>query len=225
MRARRERIGVKIDEVSIELHDGDLPDGVDFGDCVAIDTETTGLHLHRDRLCLVQMSAGNGVCHLVRFPAAPQAAGRDGALHAPNLRAVLADESVVKLFHFARFDVAMLQRHLAVTCGPIYCTKIASKLIRTYTDRHGLKDLCRELLGVELAKEQQCSDWGAPTLTDEQLKYAASDVLYLHDIRAKLNEMLVREGRAELAAACFRFLAERVRLDLRGWENEDIFSH
>jgi ribonuclease D len=225
MRARRERIGVKIDEVSIELHDGDLPDGVDFGDCVAIDTETTGLHLHRDRLCLVQMSAGNGGCHLVKFPAAPHAAGRDGAYHAPNLRAVLADESVVKLFHFARFDVAMLQRHLGVSCDPIYCTKIASKLVRTYTDRHGLKDLCRELLGVELAKEQQCSDWGAPALTDEQLKYAASDVLYLHDLRVRLNEMLVREGRAELAEACFRFLASRVQLDLRGWEDEDIFSH
>jgi ribonuclease D len=161
----------------------------------------------------------------VKFPPPPQAAGRDGVYHAPKLRAVLADESVVKLFHFARFDVAMLQRHLGVTCGPIYCTKIASKLTRTYTDRHGLKDLCRELLGVELAKEQQCSDWGAPSLTDNQLKYAASDVLYLHGLRAKLNEMLVREGRAELAGACFQFLADRVQLDLRGWENEDIFAH
>jgi ribonuclease D len=213
---------VTIDEISIELHEGDLPDGVAFGDCVAIDTETTG---HRDRLCLVQMSAGDGVCHLVKFPAAPHAGDRDGAYHAPNLRAVLTDESVVKLFHFARFDVAMLERHLGVTCSPIYCTKIASKLVRTYTDRHGLKDLCHELLGIELAKEQQCSDWGAPALTDEQLRYAASDVLYLHQLRAKLNEMLVREGRSELAGACFQFLANRVRLDLRGWENEDIFAH
>ncbi|MFV2070065.1 MAG: ribonuclease D, partial [Pirellulales bacterium] len=192
---------MKIKDVSIEFHKGDLPDGVDFGDCVAIDTETTGLHLHRDRLCLVQMSAGEGVCQMVHFPAEPRTAGRGGVYDAPNLRAVLADESVIKLFHYARFDVAMLQRHLGVTCSPVYCTKIASKLTRTYTDRHGLKDLCRELLGVELAKEQQCSDWGASTLTKEQLKYAANDVLYLHKLRGKLNEMLVREGRADLAAA------------------------
>ena len=216
---------MKNNGISIEFHNGDLPDGVDFGDCVAIDTETTGLHLHRDRLCLVQMSAGEGVCHLVNFPVGSGTAGRGGIYDAPNLRAVLADESVTKLFHYARFDIAVLQRHLGVTCGPVYCTKIASKLTRTYTDRHGLKDLCRELLGVELAKEQQCSDWGASTLTSEQLKYAANDVLYLHGLRGKLNEMLVREGRADLAEACFRFLADRVRLDLEGWENEDIFSH
>lgn len=217
---------MKIDDVSIELHKGDIPEGVRFGDCVAIDTETTGLHLNRDRLCLIQMSAGEGVCHLVHFPAGLRTAtGRGGNYDAPNLRALLTDETVTKLFHFARFDVAVLQRHLGVTCSPVYCTKIASKLIRTYTDRHGLKDLCSELLGVELAKEQQCSDWGADTLTDEQLKYAANDVLHLHRLRAKLNAMLVREGRADLADACFRFLADRVRLDLQGWENEDIFSH
>jgi ribonuclease D len=217
---------VKIDDVSIELHIGDLPDGVDFGNCVAIDTETTGLHLNRDRLCLIQMSAGEGVCHFVHFPTGLRTAtGREGMYDAPNLRALLTDETVTKLFHFARFDVAVLQRHLGVTCSPVYCTKIASKLIRTYTDRHGLKDLCSELLGVELAKEQQSSDWGADTLTDEQLKYAANDVLHLHRLRGKLNAMLVREGRADLADACFRFLADRVRLDLQGWENEDIFSH
>ena len=216
---------MNIDGISIELHKGDLPDDVDFGDCVAIDTETTGLHLHRDRLCLVQMSAGDGVCHMVHFPVAPRKVGRGDAYDAPNLRAVLADEAVTKLFHYARFDVAMLQRHLGVTCSPVYCTKIASKLVRTYTDRHGLKDLCHQLLGVELAKEQQCSDWGASSLTDEQMKYAASDVLYLHRLRGKLDEMLAREGRADLAEACFCFLADRVRLDLQGWEDEDIFSH
>lgn len=216
---------MKIKDVSIELHQGDLPDGVDFGDCVAIDTEATGLHLHRDRLCLIQMSAGDNSCHMVHFPVVPRIAGWGGAYDAPNLRALLADQSVTKLFHYARFDVAMLEHHLGVTCSPVYCTKIASKLTRTYTDRHGLKDLCRELLGVELAKEQQCSDWAAAILTKEQLKYAANDVLYLHRLRSKLNEMLVREDRADLADACFRFLADRVRLDLRGWENEDIFSH
>ncbi|MGF1640006.1 MAG: ribonuclease D [Rhodospirillales bacterium] len=216
---------MKSNGVSIELHSGDLPDDVGFGDCVAMDTETMGLDLRRDRLCLVQTTAGDGVCHLVQFPLEPGATGGRDRYAAPNLRALLADERVTKLFHYARFDVAMLRRHLGVTCRPVYCTKIASKLVRTYTDRHGLKDLCGELLGISLAKEQQSSDWGAPTLTGEQLKYAAGDVIHLHRLRDKLNEMLMREGRIELAEACFRFLPERVRLDLEGWESEDIFAH
>ncbi|HEX7967290.1 MAG TPA: ribonuclease D [Stellaceae bacterium] len=203
--------------MSIHLHHGDLPAGLDFGAAVAIDTETMGLDPHRDRLCLVQLSAGDGVCHLVQF--AP------GAYDAPRLKALLADPAVLKIFHFARFDVAMLQHYLGVLPQPIYCTKIASRLVRTFTDRHGLKDLCRDLLGVELSKQQQSSDWGAPELTDEQLRYAASDVLHLHALKAKLDSMLAREGRQHLAQACFEFLPTRALLDLRGWGVEDIFAH
>lgn len=199
------------------LHKGDLPDGLDLGNLVAIDSETLGLNPHRDRLCLVQLSAGDGDCHLVQF--AP------GVYDAPNLRGLLADPGCTKLFHFARFDVAMMQRYLGVTCGPVYCTKIASKLTRTYTDRHGLKDLCRELLNIDLSKVQQSSDWGADTLTSEQLDYAASDVLYLHQLKKRLDEMLRREGREAFARACFEFLPTRAALDLAGWPDEDIFAH
>ena len=204
----------------IELHRGDLPDGLVLGPSVAVDTETTGLHPHRDKLCLVQLSGGDGVCHLVHFP--PELRGR---YDAPNLAALLTDPGVCKLFHFARFDVGMLRRWLGVVCEPVYCTKIASRLVRTYTDRHGLKDLCRELLGVELSKEQQSSDWGAAALTPEQLRYAASDVLYLHRLRDRLDQMLVREGRMDLAQACFGFLPQRARLDLEGWADQDVFAY
>ncbi len=199
------------------LHHGDLPAGLSFGDTVAIDTETMGLLPHRDRLCLVQLSAGDGETHLVKF-------GK-GAYDAPNLKALLADPKVVKLFHFGRFDIAVLRHSLGVLTGPVYCTKIASKLVRTFTDRHGLKDLCRDLIGIEISKQQQSSDWGAAELTDEQLKYAASDVLYLHKLRDKLNEMLAREGRGEIAQACFDFLPHRALLDLAGWPEVDIFAH
>ncbi|HEY0523614.1 MAG TPA: ribonuclease D [Stellaceae bacterium] len=203
--------------MSIHLHRGDLPPGLSFGDCVAIDTETMGLNPHRDRLCLAQLSAGDGVCHLVQF--AP------GQYDAPNLRTLLADPGVVKLFHFARFDLAALRFYLGVVAAPVYCTKVASKLVRTFTDRHGLKDLCRDLLGVEISKQQQTSDWGSDELTDEQLKYAASDVLHLHALRARLDAMLAREGRADLARRCFEFLPTRAELDLAGWEDPDIFAH
>jgi ribonuclease D len=213
--------GVKLDGTSIELHRGDLPDGLSFGDVVAVDTEAMGLRCHRDRLCLVQLSAGDGTCHLVQFP--PNAG--DDAYAAPNLKALLDDDRVTKLFHFARFDVGLMHRYLGILCAPVYCTKIASKLVRTYTDRHSLKELCRELLGIDLTKEQQSSDWGRDHLTPEQLMYAASDVLYLHELRRKLDEMLAREGRTELAESCFRFLPARARLDVDGWAEEDIFSH
>jgi ribonuclease D len=203
--------------VSIHLHRGDLPEDVKFSGVVAIDTETMGLNPHRDRLCLVQLSAGDGVSHLVQFAA--------GQYAAPRLRAMLTDPAVLKLFHFARFDIAALQQHLGVVTAPVYCTKIASKLVRTFTDRHGLKDLCRDLLGVDLSKQQQSSDWGAADLTDEQLRYAASDVLHLHALRARLDEMLAREGRSEIAAACFAFLPTRAALDLSGWPDQDIFAH
>jgi ribonuclease D len=203
--------------VTIELHQGDLPDGISFGSAVAIDTETMGLKARRDRLCLVQLSAGDGDSHLVRMPVS--------GCNAPNLARLLADESVLKLFHFARFDVAVLRHALGVRCTPIYCTKIASKLARTYTDRHGLKDICRELLGVDLSKQQQSSDWGAETLSDAQKTYAASDVLHLHALRERLDAMLVREGRQHLADAAFGFLPARAELDLAGWEDMDIFSH
>lgn len=199
------------------LHKGDLPDGLDLGNLVAIDSETLGLNPHRDRLCLVQLSAGDGDCHLVQFAV--------GQYDAPNLRRMMADPDCTKLFHFARFDVAMMQRYLQVTCAPVYCTKIASKLVRTYTDRHGLKDLCRELLGIDLSKVQQSSDWGADTLTPQQLDYAASDVLYLHQLKARLDEMLQREGREAFAQACFEFLPTRAALDLAGWPDVDIFAH
>ncbi len=205
------------DRVSVHLHHGDLPAGIDFGDAVAIDTETMGLNPHRDRLCLVQLSAGDGVSHLVQIPA--------GTAKAPNLAALLAAPQVLKIFHFGRFDIAVLRHAVGVLAGPVYCTKIASKLARTFTDRHGLKDLCRELLGVEISKQQQSSDWGAEALSDEQLRYAASDVLHLHALRNVLHAMLVREGRQGLAQAAFDFLPARAMLDLAGWEAIDIFEH
>ena len=205
---------------SITIHEGDLPDGLTLGPVVAVDSETMGLQVWRDRLCLVQLSSGDGTAHLVKLPM-PSA---DGRIAAPNLARVMADPEVLKLFHFARFDVAAMQRYLNVTTAPVYCTKIASRLVRTYTDRHGLKDLVRELLGVEMSKEQQSSDWGAAKLTQAQAAYAASDVLYLHRLREKLDAMLVREGRTHLAAACFAFLPARAVLDLGGW-TEDIFAH
>jgi len=192
------------------LHINDLPPGLTFGDIVAIDSEAMGLHPHRDRLCLVQMSRGDGDCHMVHFPP-------PGDYSAPNLRA--------KLFHFARFDLAVIEHYLGVTCAPVYCTKIASKLVRTFTDRHGLKDLCRDLVGVDISKQQQSSDWGAEELTPEQQAYAASDVLHLHGIKEILDQRLAREGRAELAQACFDFLPHRARLDLAGWDEVDIFHH
>ncbi|MBT3172203.1 MAG: ribonuclease D [Rhodospirillaceae bacterium] len=200
------------------LHINDLPPGLTFGDIVAIDSEAMGLHPHRDRLCLVQMSRGDGDCHMVHFPP-------PGDYSAPNLRAMLADPSVLKLFHFARFDLAVIEHYLGVTCAPVYCTKIASKLVRTFTDRHGLKDLCRDLVGVDISKQQQSSDWGAEELTPEQQAYAASDVLHLHGIKEILDQRLAREGRAELAQACFDFLPHRARLDLAGWDEVDIFHH
>ena len=203
--------------MKIHLHHGDLPDGLDLGRLVAIDTETLGLNPFRDRLCLAQLSAGDGVCHAVQFGVNDYAA--------PNLKRLLSDPSVTKLFHFARFDVAMFRRYLGVVCAPIYCTKIASKLVRTYTDRHGLKDLVRELLNIELSKEQQSSDWGAPELTEKQLAYAASDVAHLHALKTVLDTMLAREGRTHLAKACFDFLPTRAELDLAGWEEIDIFAH
>ena len=203
--------------MAIELHEGDLPEGARFGTAVAVDTETMGLNPHRDRLCLVQLSGGNGDCTIVRL--------RKGQYEAPRLKALMVDPAVTKIFHFARFDVAAIRRFLGVVATPIYCTKIASRLSRTFTDRHGLKDLCKDLLGVELSKEQQTSDWGAAELTPAQLKYAASDVLHLHALRAKLDELLAREGRRELAEACFGFLPTRAELDLAGWPEEDIFAH
>jgi ribonuclease D len=203
--------------MAIELHEGDLPDTVKFGPAVAVDTETMGLNPHRDRLCLVQMSAGDGNCHIVRL--------KKGQYEARNLKALLADPAVTKIFHFARFDVAAIKRFLGVVPTPLYCTKIASRLSRTFTDRHGLKDLCKDLLNIELSKEQQTSDWGGAELSQAQLKYAANDVLHLHALRAKLDELLVREGRRELAEACFRFLPTRAELDLAGWPEEDIFAH
>jgi len=203
--------------MKIKLYQNDLPDGLDLGPVVAIDTETLGLNPFRDRLCLAQLSSGDGVCHAVQFAAESYAA--------PNLKKMLADPAVTKLFHFARFDVAMFRRYLGVDCKPVYCTKIASKLVRTYTDRHGLKDLVRELLGVELSKEQQSSDWGAPELTEKQLSYAANDVAHLHQLKTVLDAMLAREGRTGLAQACFDFLPTRAALDLAGWEGTDIFAH
>ncbi len=208
---------MKVKGATVELHREDLPPGLDFGDSVAVDTETMGLNTERDRLCLAQLSSGDGTCHMVQF----SGHGYD----APNLKALLGDPSITKLFHFARFDLRIIRRYLDVTCAPVYCTKIASRLGRTYTDRHGLKDLCRDLLGVDLSKEQQSSDWGAETLTPEQIRYAAADVLHLHALREKLDIMLARESRADLAGACFGFLGHRVELDLRGWIDADIFSY
>ncbi len=202
---------------TIKLHKGDLPANVDFGSSVAIDTETLGLNPHRDRLCLVQLSAGDNTAHLVQLAA--------GRYEAPNLKALLRNPSVLKIFHFARFDVAVMERYLGVVVTPIYCTKIASKLVRTYTDRHGLKDLASELANVELSKQQQSSDWGATELSQQQLAYAASDVLHLHAIKARLDAMLEREGRREFAEAAFRFLPMRAKLDLAGFPEDDIFAH
>lgn len=199
------------------LHKGDLPEGLDLGPIVAVDSETMGLNPHRDQLCVVQLSAGDGDAHLVQFD-------RE-TYDAPRLKALLGDPNVLKIFHFARFDVAAFINWLEVATLPVYCTKIASKLVRTYTDRHGLKDLARELLGVELSKQQQSSDWGAQSLSASQIEYAASDVLYLHALKEKLDAMLEREGRSGLAQACFDFLPVRAALDLEGWSEIDIFAH
>jgi ribonuclease D len=199
------------------LYHGDLPSGLDLGPVVAIDSETMGLQPARDRLCLVQLSGGDGDAHLVQVAA--------GQSEAPNLVALLADPATLKLFHFGRFDIAVLLHSFGVLTAPVYCTKIASRLVRTYTDRHGLKDLVRELLDVDISKQQQSSDWGADTLTPAQLDYAASDVLYLHRLKAALDERLAREGRTGLAQACFDFLPVRARLDLAGWDEVDIFAH
>jgi len=207
--------------MTVRLHRGDLPDLTRYTDSVAIDTETMGLHPHRDRLCVVQLSSGDGSADVVQIP-------RDhgkGATDAPNLKALLANPKVTKIFHFARFDLAALYNALGVMPQPVYCTKIASRLSRTYTDRHGLKDLVREVLNVDLSKQQQSSDWGAQSLTEAQLAYAASDVLHLHGLRERLDAMLAREGRLELAKACFEFLPTRAKLDLQGWDTEDIFAH
>jgi ribonuclease D len=199
------------------LHRGDLPEGIGFGTAVAIDTEAMGLNPHRDRLCLVQLSGGDGDAHLVQLT--------PGGYDAPRLKALMADPTVTKLFHFARFDLGMIYHYLGVMAGPVYCTKIASRLARTFTDKHGLRDLCKEVLNIDISKQQQSSDWGATTLTEQQLQYAATDVLHLHALRAKLDTMLAREGRADLAHAAFAFLPTRVLLDLEGWAEQDIFAH
>lgn len=201
----------------IHLHKNDLPAGLDLGPIVAMDTETMGLNPQRDRLCLVQLSDGKGDAHLVQFA--------KGQYNAPNLKALLVNNNVTKLFHFARFDMASMMAYLGVMTGPVYCTKIASRLARTFTDRHGLKDLVRDLLGVEISKQQQSSDWGNGELSKEQMEYAASDVMHLHALKAKLDVMLLREGRKEVADACFAFLPVRAALDLAGWPETDIFAH
>jgi ribonuclease D len=203
--------------VVVLLHKGDLPEGVTFNGPVAVDSETMGLSLVRDPLCLVQLSDGAGEAHLVQLDRSNY--------NAPNLKRVLSDQKVLKLFHFARFDIAMFMRDLGLICAPLYCTRTASRLVRTYTDRHGLKDLCKELLGRDISKDQQSSDWGAAELTDAQLAYAASDVLHLHALKDKLDTMLAREGRVEIAQSCFDFLPTRAALDLAGWDEQDIFAH
>ncbi|HSV25371.1 MAG TPA: ribonuclease H-like domain-containing protein [Xanthobacteraceae bacterium] len=203
--------------MTIRLHHGDLPDLSRYRQSVAIDTETMGLDHRRDRLCVVQLSPGDGTADVVQIPR--------GGSPAANLRALLSDVNILKIFHFARFDLGILQQSLGVMPSPVYCTKIASRLVRTYTDKHGLKDLTRDLLGIEVSKQQQLTDWGAGNLTDAQVAYAASDVVHLHALKDKLDTLLVRESREDLAAACFRFLPDRVRLDLAGWAAEDIFSH
>lgn len=203
--------------MTIHLHRGDLPSGLDLGPSVAVDSETMGLVPQRDKLCLVQLSAGDGDAHLVQLDRQTYAA--------PNLKRLLADPSVLKIFHFARFDIAVFEHWLGVRTTPIYCTKIASRLVRTFTDRHGLKDNLKDLLGVDISKQQQSSDWGAPNLTEAQLEYAAADVLHLHALKDRLDAMLAREGRGKLAAACFEFLPTRAALDLAGWPDTDIFSH
>ena len=209
--------------MTVHLHHGDLPEGLDLGKLVAVDTETLGLKPRRDRLCLVQLSSGDGDAHLVKF-------GAPGVYDAPRLKALMADQAVTKIFHYARFDVGTMKHHLGIDTQPIYCTKIASKLARTYTDKHGLKDLVKELVGVDLSKASQSSDWAAATLSKDQLDYAASDVLHLHKVKAILDMMLAREGRTALAEACFRFLPTRAALDLGGWAGDgegerDIFAH
>ncbi|MGQ0532478.1 MAG: ribonuclease D [Caulobacteraceae bacterium] len=203
--------------VAVHLHKGDLPAGVSFNGPVAVDSETMGLSLVRDPLCLVQVSDGGAEAHLVQLDRA--------TYDAPNLKRVLTDPATLKLFHFARFDIAMFMRDLGIVCAPLYCTRTASRLVRTYTDRHGLKDLIKELLGRDISKEQQSSDWGAAELSDAQLAYAASDVLHLHALKEKLDVMLAREGRVEIAQSCFDFLPTRAALDLAGWEDSDIFAH
>lgn len=203
--------------MTVFAHEGDLPDGLSLGSIVAIDTETMGLRPTRDRLCVVQLSAGDGNAHVVRIDKTQT--------EAPNLCALLADPDVLKLFHYGRFDIAALANRFGVLSRPVWCTKIASKLVRTYTDRHGLKNLCHELAGVDISKQQQCSDWGAEVLTKAQLDYAASDVLHLHTLREVLNQRLIREGRLEIAERCFDFLPDRAVLDLIGWDDQDIFSH
>ena len=203
--------------MSITLHHGDLPKNIDLGKVVAVDTEAMGLHNHRDRLCLVQLSSGDGTAHLVKF--------EPGEYKAPNLKKMLGNPKVTKLFHYARFDVSIIKHYLGVECTPLYCTKIASNLCRTYTDRLGLRELCRELLGVELNKQQQSSDWGAKELSEDQLLYAANDVLYLHAIKKELDKMLKREGRLKLAQQCMDFIPVRAELDLSGWPEVDIFAH
>ncbi len=203
--------------MAVTLHKGDLPADIDFGSAVAVDTETQGLSLVRDKLCLVQLSAGDGDAHIVQV--------NRQTFDCPNLKALLSNPEVEKIFHFARFDVAMIARDLGIDMTPVFCTKIASGLVRTYTDRHGLKDLCRELLGVDLSKQQQSSDWAADELTKAQLDYAASDVLYLHQLRNILSARLYRENRFDIARACFDFLPTRAALDLAGWNDVDIFSH
>ena len=203
--------------MSIVVHKGDLPDNIEFGTSVAVDTETLGLNPKRDRLCLVQLSSGDGTAHIVQL--------KKDEYDAPNLKKLMADQNVTKIFHFARFDVAVMKEYLGIDCTPVYCTKIASRLCRTYTDRHGLKDICRELLGVQLDKHQQSSNWAAEDLSQEQLSYAASDVLYLHKLKEKCDAMLADVGRAELAQQCFDFLPTRAALDLKGWNDFDIFQH
>lgn len=205
--------------MTITLHKNDLPSDVVFSGSVAVDTETMGLQIHdgRDRLCLVQISAGDGTAHLVQI--------EQGQQEAPNLKKLMSDPNITKIFHFARFDIAILKRFLGVDVEPLYCTKIASKLVRTYTDRHGLRDLCRELINVDISKQQQSSDWGASELTKDQLSYAASDVFYLHRLKEKLDENLNRENRMDMAQSCFNFLTTRADLDLAGWSEVDIFSH
>ncbi|MAH04520.1 MAG: ribonuclease D [Alphaproteobacteria bacterium] len=204
--------------MSITLHKGDLPDNITFTDAIAVDTETMGLQVHgRDRLCVVQISAGDGTAHLVQIA--------KGQTEAPNLKKLMSDPNIVKIFHFARFDVAALKLFLGVDIAPVYCTKIASKLVRTYTDRHGLKELCRELISVDISKQQQSSDWGADELSKDQLSYAASDVFYLHRLKEKLDTLLTREGRMDVAQECFNFLNTRADLDIIGWNDIDIFAH
>ncbi|MEM8834149.1 MAG: ribonuclease D [Pseudomonadota bacterium] len=203
--------------MSITIYKGDLPDDFDAGASIAIDTETMGLNPKRDRLCLVQLSTGDGTAAIVQF--------KQGEYNAPNLKKILSDQAITKIFHFARFDVAVLKEYLGVDCTPVYCTKIASRLCRTYTDRHSLKELCRELLDVSLDKQQQSSNWGAEELSQDQKAYAANDVLYLHKLKEKLDEMLTENGRADTAHRCFEFLQTRADLDLNGWYETDIFAH